>query len=52
MVYVLFEILNDKIEFSTQFNVTKYGKIGLEYKDQMTYAVGSLKAHNHLPSDR
>ena len=52
MVYVLFEILNDKIEFSTQFNVTKYGKIGLEYNDQMTCAVGSLKAHNHLPSDR
>ena len=26
MWYVLFEILSAKVEFLTQFNVTKYGK--------------------------
>ena len=42
MWYVLFKILSAKVEFLTQFNVTKYGKTGIEYIEQMTYAVGSL----------
>ena len=42
MWYVLFEILSAKVEFLTQFNVTKYGKTGIEYIELMTYAVGSL----------
>ena len=42
MWYVLLEILSAKIEFLTQLNVTKDGKTGIEYIEQMTYAVGSL----------
>ena len=42
MWYVLLEILSAKFEFLSQFNVTKYGKTGVEYIEQMTYAVGSL----------
>ena len=43
MWYVLlFEILNAKVGFLAQFNVTKYGKTGIEYREQMTYAVGTL----------
>ena len=43
MWYVLlFEILNAKVGFLAQFNVTKYGKTGIEYREQMAYAVGSL----------
>ena len=42
MWYVLFEMLSAKVEFMTQFNVTKYGKTGIEYIEEMTYAVGSL----------
>ena len=38
MWYVLFEILSAKVEFLPQFNVTKYGKTGIEYIQQMTYA--------------
>ena len=30
-MYVLFEILNGKVGFFMQFNVTKYGKTGFEY---------------------
>ena len=35
-------MLSSKVEFLTQFNVTKYGKTGIEYIEQMTYAVRSL----------
>ena len=42
MWYVLFEMLSAKVEFLASFNVTKYGKTGIEYIEQMTYAVGSL----------
>ena len=38
MWYVLFEILSAKVQFLSQFNVTKYGKTGIEYIQQMTYA--------------
>ena len=38
MWYVLLEILSAKVEFLPQFNVTKYGKTGIEYIQQMTYA--------------
>ena len=31
MWYVLLEILSAKVEFLPQFNVTKYGKTGIEY---------------------
>ena len=36
---IVFEILSAKVEFLTQFNVTK---TGIEYIEQMTYAIGSL----------
>ena len=36
------DILSGKVEFLTQFNVTKYGKTEIEYIEQMMYAVGSL----------
>ena len=36
------DILSAKVEFLTQFNGTKYKKTGIEYVEQMTYAVGSL----------
>ena len=43
MWYVLEKyILSAKVELLTQFNVTKYGKTGIGYIEQMTYAVGSL----------
>ena len=42
MWYVLFEMLSAKVEFLASFNVTKYGKTGIEYIEQMTYAVGTL----------
>ena len=49
MWYVLlFEILNAKVGFLAQFNVTKYGKTGIEYREQMTYAVGYVEHVAHV----
>ena len=41
MWYVLFEILSAKVEFLTQFNVTTYGKTGIEYIDICSWIINA-----------
>ena len=46
---IVFEILSAKVEFLTQFNVTK---TGIEYIEQMTYAIGSLMMKSRVAFTR
>ena len=39
--------LSAKVGFLTQLNITKYKKTGIEYIEQMTYAVGLLTIVMH-----